>query len=388
MKSGSVGINNRIAINALSTVQGGGLTYLGKLIKYVTEFPELEIYLFVDPRLPKGFNAKNVNRIDCSFASRSVFHRTVWEAVALPLALRKLEIDLVFCPGGIINFHQASKMSSVVTFQNMLVFDEKEIHNQYLGYDRRLRLILLRQRFVSSFRRSDLIIYLSKFAKEAVRPILDGKCVNSSVIPLGLDDMFRTYGRNDLQRLDSIPEGEYLLYVSPVFPYKSQLEVVQAYKALCSLRQTEEKILFVGHMYPPYVKVVREAIADYNLENKVFFIGQLPNTDIPALNHHAKAIIFASRCENCPCIVLESMGSGRPLFLSNRGPMPEIAGDAALYFDPEKPHELTEALARYLDDETMSLEIGKKGYLRSLQYQWSTTARKTFESLSSFLISP
>lgn len=373
----------RIGIDGLSSVQGGGLTYLINLIKFLDNFSEIEVFLFINPDVDRFFQKPNIHTIHCRAASRNVINRTIWEAFVLPRIVEELQIGLVFCPGGSINFHPRSGMLTAVTFQNMLAFDEKEKNNPYLGHWRKLRLALLKGRFKSSFEKADLIIFLSEFAKEIVDLNVPGRCENYRIIPLGLDDTFRTFGRNDLPRLKNIPEGEYILYVSPIFPYKSQLGVVQAYNSLRSSRRTNENLLLVGHVYPRYAEIVKNAIKDYGLEKRVYIMGRMPYEYMPALYHHAKAIVFASKSENCPSIVLESLGSGRLLFLSNRGPMPEIARDAALYFNPEDPDELTELLVRYLDDESISMEFGEKAYKRSLKYEWSTTAKETFKALCS-----
>ena len=103
---------------------------------------------------------------------------------------------------------------------------------------------------------------------------------------------------------------------------------------------------------------------------------------MPSIYHHAKAHIFASSCENCANIVLESLGSGRPLFLSNKPPMPELAGDSAVYFEPYKPDELADLLLRYLDDERWMGEMGEKAYERSFLYSWEVTANKTFQMIT------
>jgi len=162
--------------------------------------------------------------------------------------------------------------------------------------------------------------------------------------------------------------------------YKAHVEVVRAYYLLCQQRHTKEKLLLVGPEYAPYAKLLRREIQRLGLESKVIITGCIPHTDMPSVYHHAKAHIFASCCENCPNIVLESLGSGRPLFLSNRPPMPEVGVGSAVYFDPYKPQELADLLSRYLDDEPWMKEMGRRAFERSLRYSWETTARKIFQA--------
>ena len=107
----------------------------------------------------------------------------------------------------------------------------------------------------------------------------------------------------------------------------------------------------------------------------------MPYEQLPAYYAHTKAVIFASTCENCPNILLESLGSGKPLFVSNKPPMPEFAEDAAIYFNPEKPDELARCLYEYLDNPIKLREIGNLAVEKSHRYSWEETAKKTYEVL-------
>ncbi|MCK4827489.1 glycosyltransferase, partial [bacterium] len=228
---------------------------------------------------------------------------------------------------------------------------------------------------------ADLVIFLSDYARKIIDNQIPDRNGLSVTIPHGLNDKFRNAGGNDLPRLNLIPEGEYLLYVSIIDIYKAQFEVVQAYHKLCQKRPTKEKLVLVGPThYSKYEQFLKSEINRLKLEDKVFLIGNIPYSLMPSLYHNAKAHIFASACENCPNIVLESLGSGQPLFLSNKPPMPEIAGDAAVYFDPNNPDELAGLLLRYLNDDKWIVQMGKRAYQKSLEYNWEKTATKTFRA--------
>ena len=137
--------------------------------------------------------------------------------------------------------------------------------------------------------------------------------------------------------------------------------------------------------YPEYEKLLKNEIKQLGLEDKVIIAGNIPYVDMPSVYHHAKAHIFASACENCPNIVIESLGSGRPLFLSSRAPMPELGGDSAVYFDPYRPGELADLLLRYLDDERWMKQMGERAFQQSFLYNWEKTAKKTFLAFKDLL---
>lgn len=373
-----------IAINALSALQGGGQVYLSNILRYADKFPDIKIYIFASLQFASLYSFPGIEVITVDFTSKNLLARMLWEKWQLPKLLRKLQIDLVFCPGGSINFLPPPDCLTAVTFQNMLIFDVANQRKYPFGY-MRLRLKLLQRIAKNSFEKADLVLFLSQYAKKVVDQKVPRRKGLSEVIPHGLDVLFRTATSKDTPRLKSLPKDDYLLYVSVIDAFKAQVEIVRAYHLFCQGRNTKEKLLFIGPEYPPYAKLVRKEIQRLGLNNKVLIMGEIPHADMPSVYHHAKAHIFASHCENCPNVVIETLGSGRPLYLSNKPPMPEIAGDAAVYFDPCKPEQLAGLLLRYIDDKKWAEKMGKKVFERSLFYNWEATAKKTFQAFKNSL---
>lgn len=368
-----------IAINALSALWGTGQFYISNLLCYAKDFPDIKVYVFAPPGFSHLYALPTVEVIPCCFPAKSILHRTLWERWKMPVLLRNLKADLLFCPGGTINSSPPPGCLTAVVFQNMLVFDIHNRHRFPIGYGR-LRLTLLERISRRNFKVVDLLIFVSEYAKNVVDAKVPDRKGSSVVIPYGLGETFQTAVKKNVPRLESLPKEDYLLYVSVIDAFKAQIEVVRAYNLLCQKRDTKEKLFLVGPEYVPYGRLVRKEIRRLELEDKVIITGSIPYADMPSVYHNAKAHIFASACENCPNVVLESLGSGRPLFLSNRPPMPEVAGDSAVYFDPYKPEELADLLSRYLDDEQWTKEMGRRAFKRSLPYSWETTARKTFQA--------
>ena len=83
-----------------------------------------------------------------------------------------------------------------------------------------------------------------------------------------------------------------------------------------------------------------------------------------------------------PNILLETMASGLPVACSNRGPMPEVLGDAGVYFDPEQPQEIERALRKLIESPVLRSEMAKASYERSLQFTWERCATETFAFLA------
>jgi glycosyltransferase involved in cell wall biosynthesis len=176
------------------------------------------------------------------------------------------------------------------------------------------------------------------------------------------------------------PDG-YVLYVSILDVYKSQLEVVEAWNRVRAKRETREKLILAGPEYPPYARRVKRKIAELGLEDEVVLLGSVTHDFLPGLYRSSKVTVFASQCENCPNILLEAMAGGRPVLCSNDQPMPEFGVDAVVYFDPTDAVELSERLLEMLDDPERQQDYGDRAKRRSGDFRVDEAMRQTWESM-------
>jgi glycosyltransferase involved in cell wall biosynthesis len=245
----------------------------------------------------------------------------------------------------------------------------------------RIRNRLLENALLKGMILSDLVIFISEFARQAILNRVPEGIRKSVVIPHGISEPFRISPDRPPTRPDWARNHEYLLYVSILDVYKNQIEVLQGYHRLKQIRKTNEKLVFVGHHATPYGRKVKKEIARLGLGGDVILTGNLPYLELPKAYFHAKMNIFASGCENCPNILLEALGAGRPLIVSNRPPMPEIGGGSLLYFDPFSPDDFTSKVATVIDDPIHLQRLSAESRERSHRYNWAETARLTWNAL-------
>jgi glycosyltransferase involved in cell wall biosynthesis len=98
-----------------------------------------------------------------------------------------------------------------------------------------------------------------------------------------------------------------------------------------------------------------------------------------AIYGHALAFAHPSLAETCSFPLLEAIAMGLPIAAARMSALPEIAGDAAIYFDPREPSEIAEALDRLVRDESLREELRRKAIRRAERFSWEETARKTLE---------
>ncbi len=368
----------RVLVNGFSARLGGGQTYLLNLLRRVPQDAGWKVFLLCPDSLDLTGLPENIERVESGLKLDNPFRRAIWERFNLVKLASRLDADLLFSPGGLLPSDLLpAGLKTAVTFQNMLPFDKAQRKRYPLGY-RRLRDWLLERGLSSSMRKADLVIFISRFAQEFIQKKLGHLAGRVVVIPHGIDTRFFPDLDKPLSLPAGVPAGGYFLYVSFIDHYKSQIEVVRAFAQVRQLSKTQASLLLVGAENPPYGEALRREIDSLELGDAVKVLGNLPHHDLPALYQHARINLFASCTENCPNILLEMMASGRPVLVSDRGPMPEFGGQTVTYFDPEDVEQLVERWLSLLSDPEQGNRLTAAAIDRVSAMRWERTASSTW----------
>jgi len=372
-----------ILMNAISARLGGGQTYIRNLISSES-FENIDnIYVLkpADLVIPRNKLVKMLKVPDK--AVNSPFFRVYWEKRNIGKLINDLGIDIYFCPGGSLNYvhpdNSKRPVKSVVIFQNMLPLDTRQVKKY--GFSRmRLRNVILRHVFKRSMKNADLVIFLSQFARDKALELTRGKIRNYKLIPHGIEAPAESTASDLDHRTFTFP---YLLYVSTLDVYKSQIEVIQAFALLKKTGYPDLKLVLAGESYKPYRKKVEHEIAKLELTDHVVVTGLVEKETLMELYANAEINIFASQTENCPFILLEAMCMGKPVLSSNLPPMNEVAGDAVVYFDPRDPQELTDKIRDVLQHPEQFEKYVFKGKEKVREYNLELASRTTWEAIIS-----
>ncbi len=301
--------------------------------------------------------------------------RLLWQRRVLPKRLGH-DRTILFAPGGMI----PSGVHPVVTMsRTMLPFEASE-RARYSGIAR-LRLELLRRAQSNAFTDADGVIFLTRYARDAILPQLHRTPQRVAVIPHGLDARFSRPPREQL------PIGSYtvqhpfkLIYVSTIEAYKHHERVA---RAVLRLRvRFPISIDFVGHGDRVAVAALERSLRSLDPGATVVrYLGGLPFSEVHAAYDQADGIVFASSCENMPNVLLEGMATALPIACSRRGPMPDILEEGGFYFDPESVDSIASALETLLlstDERRRRIGIAMRAADR---FSWSACARDTFSFL-------
>lgn len=313
------------------------------------------------------------------FSDRRHLQRAYWQRFQLANLARRAQCDLLFVPGGMHNggFHPFVTMS-----RNMLPFDAREAARY--GYTpARLRLWLLRRLQARTFGSADGLVFLTDYARETVSRSVRIEKSRTVVIPHGVSRKFSFAPRKQRAITEYSSEQPYkILYVSTVDVYKHQWHVVLA---IAQLRSEGFPVVLdlVGPAYGAGAKRLTTTLASLGTAGAfVRRAGAVAHDKLYGLYEAADLKVFASSCENMPNILIEGMAAGLPIASSNRGPMPEVLGDAGLYFDPERPAQIAAAIRSLLESPQLRAQKAQLAFEMAAKYSWDRCARETFSFLA------
>lgn len=372
----------KLGIDASNIRAGGGVTHLMELLSVACPldygFDQVIVWggWVTLGRLEERLWLRKVHE---PLLDRSLPMRLYWQRFMLGRLLRQEECDLLFVPGG---SYLGSFRPFVTMSQNLIPFQWREIWRYGVSW-MFLRNVLLRWSQKQTFHVADGLIFLTRYAHDVVMKKVKSCHGRVTIIPHGVDQQFLLAPRaqKDLKSY-SLQKPFRLLYVSSIDLYKHQWHVAEA---VAKLKEAGYPIQLdlIGSAYPPALKRLRRALLKFDpKETLIHYRGEIPYSKIFDLYRQADVFVFASSCETFGQIVTEAMAAGLPIACSNKGHMLEILGDSAVYFDPEKPSEIVDALKRLIDSPNIRAEKANAAYKKAKAYAWESCAHDTLAFLS------
>lgn len=372
----------RLCIDGSNLRSGGGVTHLVELLRHADPaahgFEQVFVWAPADTlgRLPE--RPWLVRRTE-PVLEQHYLRRALWQRNQLGERARADRCDLLFVPGGSF----ATSFRPVVTMsRNMLPFERPELLRYGLS-TLTLKFMMLRRTQARSFRRADGTIFLTRYAHDAVLALTGPLRGRTATIPHGVDDRFFDAPRPARALADcSAADPLRLVYVSIVDVYKHQSKVAEAVAGLRA-RGLPLRLDLIGPAYPPSLGALQRTLQRVDPRGEaVRYLGPVPHGELHAAYAAADIGIFASSCENMPNILLEGMAAGLPLACSRRGPMPEVLGNAGVYFDPEDATSIAEAISRLAASPSLRQALAQAAWERARQFGWRRCADDTFAFLA------
>jgi glycosyltransferase involved in cell wall biosynthesis len=196
------------------------------------------------------------------------------------------------------------------------------------------------------------------------------------VVPLGVGRVAATTPtpEADLRERLELGDRPVLLSLSAKRPHKNLAGLLGA----LALIAPERRPVAVLPGYPtPHEAELRERARALGLDGDVRFLGWTSEADVEGLFALAGCFVFPSFYEGFGLPVLEAMARGVPVACADRSSLPEVAGDAALLFDPSDPRSIAAAVERLLGDAELAARLVEAGRRRAAGFTWARTAELT-----------
>jgi glycosyltransferase involved in cell wall biosynthesis len=368
----------RIGIDATNIRAGGGLTHLSEMLRAArpAEYGVDGVVVWGGETTLERLPEREWLELEpLAEPSGRMPGKLFWQQQQLSKQARD-RCDLLFVPGGTFT---GSFRPFVAMSQNLLPFEPLERARFGLSWPG-IRYRMLERSQAATFRRAAGVIFLTETARRVVTARTGPLSARVAIVPLGIADRFFQEPR---PRREATAERPFRwLYVSIVNLYKHPWHVVEAVAELAHAGRPVALDL-VGPAYPPALARLEKAIAQADPDGRfVRYRGPLPHEALAEAYRDADGFVFASSCENMPNILVEAMASALPIACSDRGPMPEVLGDAGLYFDPENPSQIARAMERLMDDPEQSRGCARRAHERARSYSWQRCADETFAFLT------
>jgi glycosyltransferase involved in cell wall biosynthesis len=142
----------------------------------------------------------------------------------------------------------------------------------------------------------------------------------------------------------------------------------------------QKKLLIVGEKIFPYKELNRQ-LRKSNFKKDIIFKGRCESEELHLLLAASEALVFVSHFEGFGVPLLEAMHCEIPILASNRSSIPEIAGRAAIYVDPDNPAEIAQGIREILHNTELRNTLIEEGKLNRLRYNWDHSAEKLWEAM-------
>jgi glycosyltransferase involved in cell wall biosynthesis len=259
----------------------------------------------------------------------------------------------------------------VVTIHDLIYARFPDAHSGLR--DRGLRVLV-----PAAARRSDRVVADSASTRDDIVELIGIAPERVDVVPLGLGAVRRGAAADPDEvraRLD-LGERPVLLSLSAKRPHKNLGALIDALALIASERRP---VLVLPGYATWHERELRERAAAAGVLADVRFPEWLSAPELEGLWGLARAFVFPSLYEGFGLPVLEAMARGVPVACSNSSSLPEVAGDAALLFDPRDVAGIAAALERVLYDEPLASSLRERGLRRAQEFTWERTARLTLD---------
>jgi glycosyltransferase involved in cell wall biosynthesis len=370
-----------IAIDAVGIRGHGGSAVLEELVKWLPKTrPDWVWYVFIYEKKFRFFslypNNSNVKVIEINQAA-TIFGRFSWLNLRREKLLKQYRIDLVLSFANLGSWFD--RIPQLIFFHQPNIFYHHKL--KFASIPLLLQLQLQKKYSLATIKYTTRIFVQTGFIKNEfikIRANLDEKI---RVIPSGYNSEFNPGNiRPEVKSVIDAAGFPRITYISHPSYHKNHLNLVRAIGILRNEFPSIRLMMTIKRHDPPskvYEEVVNPLIRyieEERMEDSVVFAGILNSDEVQYLLKNSTIMAFPSYTESFGLGIVEAMAAGCPVVIADREYAHDVAGKAAIYFDPDNPEDIAQKIRELLQDEARRKELAKEGLRNSGRFSYDQIA--------------
>jgi glycosyltransferase involved in cell wall biosynthesis len=294
--------------------------------------------------------------------SLEIKNRFIWDHIALPLALKRDNVDVVFFP--------KSTQSLILPCKACVIALDLGYFYPQLNAYKTFESIYMRSLMRYTGKKAWSFFTLSDNTSRDVVRFLNAP--PEKVMTIYGDCMPQYSPINDTELLNKIKEkydlkGPFIFFpTSTISPRKNFTRVLDALEKVQDI--IPHHLYFTGGLDWKSKAIIERL--EGPLSDRVHRLGVVPAEDMPVIYSLAQFVIYPSLFEGLGIPVLEAFHCGVPVLTSSRSSLPEVAGDAALIVDPYSCDQIAKGIVRLASDKKLRKTLIQKGYQQAQKFSW------------------
>lgn len=363
-----------IDLRDLKKARTGTYTYLNEIVKSFSKMQNTDTEIIL---LNYPFNVYTGKNYLLKIAEHLLFF--IWKQLALPLLCIHYKCNVLFCTDyflPLIKFK--TKYYSV--FHDCFFFDHPQYYNP-------IWLASFKTIGIGAAKKADGIIVPSVYVKNrlsAIKPSLQNKI---TVVYEGHAD-FSSLNEQPLSATEwnlisgFINNRKYILYVGTLDKRKNLERLIQAFQKV--LNTNHQACLVIAGSSPAYKgsdqsKQLKKILQEKQLQHSILLTGRVQQLTLKKLYENASLLVQPSTDEGFGLPIVEAMHFELPFAAANNTAMPEIGGNAGMYFDPYNIDAMANAITALLENNTLKKELIQNANGIKERYNWDLAARQIMD---------
>lgn len=308
---------------------------------------------------PPGATPPALRRIETCVVGSSSWPLHLWEQIVLPYAART---------GLLLNLAGSAPMLAirqVCLWHDAAVFDRPQAYTPAFSAWYRFAF-----RWLSG--RAEQLLTVSAFSRGRLARQLHLPEERIGIVPNGAEHLLAVPADVSVLRRLGLESVNYFLAVGSRNPNKNLELLLSAWNGVTATPMprlvivgSEDNLVFAGTVRAGDIRA-----------STVVDAGAIDDAELRALYEHASALVFPSLYEGFGLPPLEAMACGCPVLCSHAASLPEVCGDAALYFDPLSTEQISAAMNRLLRDAELRASLRERGYAQARRFSWRLAAER------------